>query len=270
MTDMGNERNINHRSGYGAPQGLPPASYYVGAPELAGPPTFEPPAPAQPSAPLSAAARIEAARAAGGLGAGHASGSGKKRRHAAKGSRMAALGLSLFATTGLAAYMGVSGGSSTTNEVAAGGGAVNAVSVASTTATTAPAATSTDAAASTDSAATAATATTATPTTAAASAASGSATYNGDTYTNRWGPVQVQVTITDGKITAVDTIQYPDGDHKSVAINQQAVPQLESMTLANQSASVNVVSGATYTSDSYAQSVQSALDYAAADGVWAA
>lgn len=262
MTDMGNERNINHRSGYGAPQGLPPASYYVGAPELAGPPTFEPPAPAQPSAPLSAAARIEAARAASGRG-----GATKKRRHAAKGSRVAALGLSLFATTGLAAYMGVSGGSSTTNEVAAGGGAVNAVSVASTTATTAQAATSTDAATSNDSAATA---TTAAPTTAAASAASGSATYNGDTYTNRWGPVQVQVTITDGKITAVDTIQYPDGDHKSVAINQQAVPQLESMTLANQSASVNVVSGATYTSDSYAQSLQSALDYAAADGVWAA
>lgn len=264
--DMGNERNTNLDGGYGAPHGLPPASYYVGAPELVGPPTFEPPAAVQASAPLSAAARIEAARSAAGLGDAK-----KKRRHAAKGSRIAALSLSLLATSGLAAFMGLTDSADlASSAAAASGGSVNAVAVASTQPTGSATPTTAAADVATDTGATTAAPASTAPVTEPAAAATGTVTYNGDTYTNRWGPVQVQVTISDGQITSVETLQYPDGDHKSVAINQQAVPQLESMTLANQSASVDVISGATYTSEGYAQSMQSALDYAAADGVWAA
>ena len=88
-------------------------------------------------------------------------------------------------------------------------------------------------------------------------------TYTGALTEMRYGPVQVRVTIQNGKITAVQEIQSPT-DHKSVAINTAAQPILESEAVAAQSAHINAVSGATYTSVAYESSLQAALDQAAA------
>ena len=87
-------------------------------------------------------------------------------------------------------------------------------------------------------------------------------TYAGATSTNKWGGVQVKVTVAGGKITNVTTLKTPAGHRKSVAINSRAVPVLKAEALAAQSASIDNVSGATYTTDSYKISLQSAIDQA--------
>jgi uncharacterized protein with FMN-binding domain len=87
-------------------------------------------------------------------------------------------------------------------------------------------------------------------------------TYTGAVSTNRWGNVQVQLVVSGGSIGKVAMVQYPDSEGKSVAINNSALPTLISETLTAQSASVDSVSGATYTSTSYKQSLQSAIDQA--------
>jgi uncharacterized protein with FMN-binding domain len=79
-----------------------------------------------------------------------------------------------------------------------------------------------------------------------------------------FGTVQVQVTMQNGKITDVQTLQLPDSQFRSQQISQYAAPQLRSEVLAAQSAQVNTISGATYTSMGYLQSLQSALDQAGA------
>ena len=73
-----------------------------------------------------------------------------------------------------------------------------------------------------------------------------------------FGPVQVQVTVQGTKIISVSALQSPQGGRSS-EISRQAVPYLVQQTLAAQSANVQGVSGATYTSDAWAQSLQSAL-----------
>jgi uncharacterized protein with FMN-binding domain len=115
-------------------------------------------------------------------------------------------------------------------------------------------------------AATAAATASTTAATAAAVTATGLAdgTYTGATSTNRWGPVQVAIVVSGGEITEVSVLQYPDGDAKSIAINSRALPYLIEETLSAQSADVDTVSGATYTSDSYQASLQSAIDAARA------
>jgi uncharacterized protein with FMN-binding domain len=75
-----------------------------------------------------------------------------------------------------------------------------------------------------------------------------------------FGTVQVQVTFTNGKITDVQALQMPSFDRHSQEISSYAAPQLRSEVLAAQSAQINSISGATYTSYGYAQSLQSALD----------
>jgi uncharacterized protein with FMN-binding domain len=86
-------------------------------------------------------------------------------------------------------------------------------------------------------------------------------TVTGPVVQTQWGPVQVQLTITSGKITAVSVLQYPSGG-RSDQINAQALPILVNETLKAQSANISMVSGATYTSTGYLQSLQSALDQA--------
>ncbi|HWD63209.1 MAG TPA: FMN-binding protein [Humibacter sp.] len=88
--------------------------------------------------------------------------------------------------------------------------------------------------------------------------------YTGQAVDTRYGPVQVQVTVSGGKITRVSVPQYPTESFRDQQINQQAVPTLVSETLSAQSAKIDMVSGATYTSDGYLQSLQSALDGARA------
>ena len=90
----------------------------------------------------------------------------------------------------------------------------------------------------------------------------GTKTVTGDTVQTRWGPVQVRVTVKNGRITDVTAVTYPQDNPKDQEINSYAIPQLRREALAAQSASIDSVSGATYTSDGYKQSLQSALDSA--------
>ena len=87
------------------------------------------------------------------------------------------------------------------------------------------------------------------------------ATTTGQVAQTRWGPVQVQIT-TDaaGTITDVEVVQYPSGNGLDQQINSYALPQLIQETLDVQSANIDMVSGATVTSEGYLQSLQSALD----------
>jgi uncharacterized protein with FMN-binding domain len=85
----------------------------------------------------------------------------------------------------------------------------------------------------------------------------------------RFGPVQVQVQISRGAIVDVAVVEYPNGDNKSIRINSRALPTLRSEALSAQSADVDTVSGATYTSNGYRQSLQSAIDEARASGALA-
>lgn len=87
-------------------------------------------------------------------------------------------------------------------------------------------------------------------------------TYAGDTAQTQWGPVQVQITVKNGKITASDVLQVPSGNPRDDEINSYAVPVLNSEVVATQNANIDMISGATVTSDGYIQSLQSALDQA--------
>jgi uncharacterized protein with FMN-binding domain len=83
----------------------------------------------------------------------------------------------------------------------------------------------------------------------------------GKTAQTRWGPVQVQITTdASGKITDVEVVEYPSGNGEDQRINSYALPRLVQETLDAQSADVDMVSGATVTSEGYLQSLQSALD----------
>ncbi|WP_371661049.1 FMN-binding protein [Streptomyces sp. NBC_00280] len=94
--------------------------------------------------------------------------------------------------------------------------------------------------------------------------ATGTRTLTGDPVQTRYGPVQVRATLTNGKLTAVTAITYPQENPRDQQINSYAVPQLTREALTAQSADIDTVSGATYTSDGYRRSLQSALD--SADG----
>lgn len=87
-------------------------------------------------------------------------------------------------------------------------------------------------------------------------------TYTGDSQRTRYGNVQVQVTVSGGSITDVTALQLTDADGRSVAISNRAAPVLRAEVLAAQSAKVSTVSGATYTTEGYLSSLQSALDQA--------
>ena len=100
---------------------------------------------------------------------------------------------------------------------------------------------------------------TAPPTTAPAGQAK---SYDGQVFENQYGSVQVRVVIQGGHITDVQALQMPADRQRSAEISQFAEPQLRSEALQAQSANIDLVSGATYTSESYAQSLQSALDQA--------
>jgi uncharacterized protein with FMN-binding domain len=87
-------------------------------------------------------------------------------------------------------------------------------------------------------------------------------TVNGAAVDTDYGPVQVQVSIKGGKIVSATAIAYPQSGGRDVEINSYAIPLLQQDTITKQSAQVDTVSGATYTSAGYRQSLQSALDAA--------
>jgi uncharacterized protein with FMN-binding domain len=86
--------------------------------------------------------------------------------------------------------------------------------------------------------------------------------YTGQDFPNQFGDTQVKVTIAGGRITDVQAVQLPFDRPRSAEISQYASPRLHDEVLQAQSAQIDSLSGATYTSDGYAQSVQSALDQA--------
>ncbi|MDU0328242.1 FMN-binding protein [Microbacterium sp. KSW2-21] len=89
-------------------------------------------------------------------------------------------------------------------------------------------------------------------------------TFTGQAANTRFGPVQVQITVSGGAITDVQVPQYPSESGRDQQINSRALPVLVKETVQAQSAQVDMVSGATYTSTGYRTSLQSALDQARA------
>lgn len=89
-------------------------------------------------------------------------------------------------------------------------------------------------------------------------------TVTGDVARTRWGPVQVQLDVKGTTITHVSVLQYPNENGRDVEISNYALPKLIQETLDEQGSNISMVSGATYTSQGYLQSLQSALDQAGA------
>lgn len=85
---------------------------------------------------------------------------------------------------------------------------------------------------------------------------------NGIAVDTRYGPVQVQIKVRGSRIISANALVYPTGNRRDQEISSWAVPALDSEVLQAQSAQVDTVSGASYTSDGYRQSLQSALDAA--------
>lgn len=96
----------------------------------------------------------------------------------------------------------------------------------------------------------------------ASPSASADGTWTGSSVATRFGAVQVAITVAGGQITDVTAVHLTDEDGRSVSISNRAAPILRREVLAAQSAKVQAVSGATYTSDGYLTSLQSAIDQA--------
>jgi uncharacterized protein with FMN-binding domain len=84
----------------------------------------------------------------------------------------------------------------------------------------------------------------------------------GGVANTQYGPMQVEVTLTGKKIDSVKVLQQTNDGSESQQIDSMSIPKLTSETLTAQSAKIDAVSGATYTSEGYQQSLQSALDKA--------
>lgn len=87
-------------------------------------------------------------------------------------------------------------------------------------------------------------------------------TWTGDAISEPWGKFQVAVVISNGTISSISVVRSPSDRHSS-SINSQAVPMLTQSVMASGGMSIDMVSGATWTSESYSESLQSALDAAA-------
>jgi len=101
-----------------------------------------------------------------------------------------------------------------------------------------------------------------TPTPSTTAPASTDGTYTGQPAATRYGPVQVEIDVSGGRINDIRVVQYPTADRRDQVINDYAIPILVTESLAAQSANVDAVSGATFTSEGYKQSLQSAIDKA--------
>ncbi|MBS1674291.1 MAG: FMN-binding protein [Actinobacteria bacterium] len=88
--------------------------------------------------------------------------------------------------------------------------------------------------------------------------------FTGQAIDTRYGAVQVQITVSGGAITDVSVPQYPNTERRDQQINAQAIPVLIDETKNAQSAQIDMISGATFTSDGYQRSLQSAIDQAKA------
>jgi len=84
-------------------------------------------------------------------------------------------------------------------------------------------------------------------------------TYTGPLVDAYYGLVQVQAIVQNGRLAAIKILQYPSDRRTSVAINRQALPMLRDEVITAQSAYVDIISGATLTSDAFLGSLDAAL-----------
>jgi uncharacterized protein with FMN-binding domain len=98
-----------------------------------------------------------------------------------------------------------------------------------------------------------------TPTTPTTSTGTATNTVTGTAAGTRYGPVQVQITVDNGQVTAVTAVEYPQESRRDAQINAYAIPQLNQEAVAAKSSKIDMISGATYTSSGYITSLQSAL-----------
>lgn len=89
-------------------------------------------------------------------------------------------------------------------------------------------------------------------------------TFKGSSSSTPYGDVQIAIVVSDGKITDVKYLSYPSDDRHSEMLSTQALPILKSETLSAQSSNIDGVSGASYTSQGYVESLQAAIDAAKA------
>lgn len=207
----------------------------------------EHPDPLPTAAELALAARVEqlaqrrAAPAAATSNRATTGAPHRPRRHPAARARAAAVGLSLASTAGLAALF-VTGAVSSSASQVAGAKIIGSPAAAPSPSTTNPGVPRT------------------TPAPARADAV-----VDGGVFQNRWGQVQIEATFApDGTLISVSALRTPNDRDKSIRINDVAVPRLNAEAVSAQSARVDTVSGATYTSNDYRRSLQSAIDAARA------
>jgi uncharacterized protein with FMN-binding domain len=94
------------------------------------------------------------------------------------------------------------------------------------------------------------------------SSSSAARTVTGDAADTQYGPVQVRITVRNGKVVAATATDYPNNDPRDAQINAYAIPVLEQESVGVTNSDIDMVSGATFTSEGYVQSLQSALDKA--------
>jgi uncharacterized protein with FMN-binding domain len=87
-------------------------------------------------------------------------------------------------------------------------------------------------------------------------------TYTGPVANAYYGNMQIQAIVSGGKLSAVKVLQYPDTHGASISINSQALPMLRNEVIAAQSANVNIISGATLSSEAFIRSLSGALSKA--------
>jgi uncharacterized protein with FMN-binding domain len=87
-------------------------------------------------------------------------------------------------------------------------------------------------------------------------------TYTGAATSTRWGDVQVQITVANGKMSTVNVLQSPNSENKSIQINQQALPTYKTEAISAQSSKIQQISGATETYKGFTGSLQDALNQA--------
>ncbi len=88
--------------------------------------------------------------------------------------------------------------------------------------------------------------------------------YTGSVAGAHWGNIQVKATIQNGKVTNIEFLQYPDDRNRSIQINNYADPQLANEAIQAQSATVDIITGATDSSEAFMQSLSDALSQAKA------
>jgi hypothetical protein len=98
------------------------------------------------------------------------------------------------------------------------------------------------------------------PTGALTSLPAGERAVTGKVANTAYGPVQIQLAVKGGKIIKISVLQQPTNTVNDIQIGRMAFPRLISETLTAQSAKIDAVSGASYTSQGYIQSLQSAVD----------